>query len=122
MARRAPRGGGRTARGLSKWQRAALDRAAAERDDGAGDARGAGGWAGVGGETVEHHRDGTWHVRRLPGGDKPYTCPGCGHQVAAGAPHVVAWPAERPLLAPDAPSARRHWHTVCWQQRARAGR
>jgi hypothetical protein len=114
MARRPARGGGRAGRGLSKWQRAALDRA-----DDDGTPRGVGGgW----GETVEQHRDGEWVVRRLAGGDKAYVCPRCSLQVAPGTPHVVAWRTERPLLDPDAASTRRHWHTACWQQRSRTGR
>ena len=53
-------------------------------------------------------------VRRVAGANaaKAYRCPGCDHQVAAGAPHVVAWP-DDDLHATD----RRHWHSACWDAR-----
>lgn len=40
---------------------------------------------------------------------KAYRCPGCDHEVPAGAPHVVAW-------HDDAVDDRRHWHTACWRR------
>ncbi len=69
--------------------------------------------------------------RRLPAGERiengyvvrsvagtvspgPYRCPGCDQELAAGTPHVVAWPEGRP-------EDRRHWHTVCWTARGRRG-
>lgn len=98
---------------LSKWQRAAL----AADEDGRGPALPAL-------DSVEHHRDGPWVVRRISGATstKPYTCPGCAQPVPPGTPHVVAWPQERPLLEREAAAARRHWHTTCWTQRSRAAR
>lgn len=45
-----------------------------------------------------------------------YRCPGCDQLLAAGIPHVVAWPADD-LAAED----RRHWHTGCWSARERRG-
>lgn len=55
-----------------------------------------------------------WVVRSLSGqaADKDYRCPGCDHEVVAGASHVVAWPEGQPDL-------RRHWHTPCWSARDR---
>jgi hypothetical protein len=48
---------------------------------------------------------------------KPYTCPGCNHEIAAGLGHEVVVP----TLAPD---LRRHWHSGCWhrEQRRRDGK
>jgi hypothetical protein len=43
---------------------------------------------------------------------KPYRCPGCNHEIAAGLGHEVVVPA----LAPD---LRRHWHSGCWHREAR---
>ena len=43
---------------------------------------------------------------------KSYRCPGCDQVVAAGTPHIVAWPA-------DDVGDRRHWHTACWSARER---
>jgi hypothetical protein len=64
------------------------------------------------GERVE---DG--HVVRSVAGSptgKGYRCPGCDQVLAAGQPHVVAWPEGRP-------DERRHWHTACWSARGRRG-
>jgi hypothetical protein len=62
---------------------------------------------GSGGERVE---DG--HVVRMVGASATvYLCPGCSQDVVA-VPHVVAWP-EGDL------EWRRHWHTPCWDARAR---
>jgi hypothetical protein len=41
---------------------------------------------------------------------KPYLCPGCHRDIAAGTGHLVAVPH-------DAPDLRRHWHHGCWRQR-----
>lgn len=46
------------------------------------------------------------------GGQKPYRCPGCDHEVRAGIWHLVVVPAE------DV-DARRHWHTECWRSELR---
>jgi len=60
--------------------------------------------------------DGDWVVRHIPGAAavKRYRCPGCDQEIAAGTPHVVAWPSH----APDA-DERRHWHASCWRRRPR---
>lgn len=43
---------------------------------------------------------------------KPYLCPGCNQVIAAGIGHLVVVPV-------DAPDLRRHWHSPCWEHRAR---
>jgi len=43
---------------------------------------------------------------------KPYTCPGCSQVIAPRTGHLVVVP-------PEAPDLRRHWHTPCWEHRAR---
>lgn len=98
------------ARGLSKWQRAGAQERPL-RLTGTPD-------------TTEHHADGDWVVRRISGATstKDYTCPGCPARIRPATPHVVAWPAERPLLGGEAADARRHWHTACWERRSRTGR
>lgn len=45
---------------------------------------------------------------------KVYTCPSCHRPIAAGTPHVLVWPAVKPLLSEAAIDERRHWHTACW--------
>lgn len=79
---------------------------------------------GAAADTTEEHADGSWVVRRISGSSstKDYTCPGCHGVIRPATPHVVAWPGEAPLLGGDAADARRHWHTACWQRRARTGR
>ncbi len=99
----------RPPRGLSKWQRAgAQDRPLRPGTP----------------DTTEHHPDGVWVVRRISGATstKDYTCPGCSTRIGPATPHVVAWPAERPLLGGEAADARRHWHSTCWERRRRTGR
>ncbi|ROR72080.1 hypothetical protein [Bogoriella caseilytica] len=59
----------------------------------------------------EDHR-----VRQVRGSDKTYRCPGCDQMIAAGTPHVVAWPAEHLLGAEAALAERRHWHSPCWNR------
>ena len=55
-------------------------------------------------------------VRRVRGGDKTYTCPGCHRPIASGTAHVVAWSNES-LFGPDRGlEERRHWHTSCWER------
>jgi hypothetical protein len=49
---------------------------------------------------------------RSVGGQKPYRCPGCDHEVRAGVVHLVVVPVG------DA-DARRHWHTECWRRELR---
>lgn len=45
---------------------------------------------------------------------KPYICPGCQQDIAAGTGHIVAVPR-------SAPDLRRHWHRGCWDRRHRRG-
>jgi hypothetical protein len=73
-----------------------------------------------GGGRLEEHPDGAWRVRPVTGAaaTKAYLCPGCRQQIAPGAPHLVAWPAEQ-LGAFGGPGDRRHWHTPCWAARSR---
>jgi hypothetical protein len=52
-----------------------------------------------------------FEVREV-GGDKPYRCPGCDHQIRAGVRHLVVVPQ-------DDPDSRRHWHTECWRSEMR---
>jgi hypothetical protein len=70
-------------------------------------------------QRVRSSADGQWYIRHITadGAIKAYRCPGCDLEIAAGVPHLVAWPAdERGDL-----SDRRHWHTGCWQARDRRG-
>ena len=71
----------------------------------------------VGGRFAAETTEGGWVVRRISGdGAKTYRCPGCEGLIAAGTPHVVAWPAAG-LPGTAGPDARRHWHTPCWTRR-----
>ncbi len=56
-----------------------------------------------------------YHVQDVRAQDKPYTCPGCGGSIAAGAWHVVAWPIDS--LLGGGVKMRRHWHSGCWKAR-----
>lgn len=58
--------------------------------------------------------DDEWVARPVSGAAavRTYRCPGCDHEIAAGTPHVVAWPDGNV-------EQRRHWHTPCWRARAR---
>lgn len=69
--------------------------------------------------SAEDKRDGRWVVQHLPGGrsGKEYVCPGCHRVVAAGAGHVVTWPAEPRVGTTSPVDDRRHWHTACWERR-----
>jgi hypothetical protein len=66
---------------------------------------------------VEVGPDGEWQVRQVPGSSatRDYRCPGCDQVVAAGTPHIVAWPAGEHGSVEE----RRHWHTPCWAARGR---
>lgn len=69
-------------------------------------------------ERIESHEGQDYRVRTLRGSSAsgaggPYRCPGCDQQVPAGSAHIVAW-ADHDAEARD----RRHWHTVCWSNRA----
>lgn len=100
----------RGSRGLSKWQQAGAQprplRGAHAPD------------------VTEHMADGSWVVRRISGSTstKSYTCPGCHQQIRPATPHVVAWSADPPLLGGEVADDRRHWHSPCWDRKARAGR
>ncbi|MDT0167258.1 hypothetical protein Q9R32_17020 [Actinotalea sp. AC32] len=73
----------------------------------------------LGGRRSESAADGDWTVQRVRGGEKAYTCPGCRQLIPPGTAHVVAWAADG-LLGPRAAlDDRRHWHSACWQHRAR---
>jgi hypothetical protein len=67
-------------------------------------------------EHLESWRGDDYVVRSLAGSRAagPYRCPGCDQEIAAGQPHVVAWPAYDTEAAD-----RRHWHTTCWGARDR---
>jgi len=43
---------------------------------------------------------------------KTYLCPGCQQEILPRTGHVVVVPRE-------APDLRRHWHSSCWEHRAR---
>lgn len=72
-------------------------------------------------QRVEQHADGDYVVRRVGGGDagRVYRCPGCDQEVRGETPHVVAWPADSGLAGAGGPTARRHWHSPCWETRDR---
>ena len=69
--------------------------------------------------STERRRDGEWNVQSLTGDSstKPYTCPGCGLEIATGTSHVVTWRADGLMGDADDLAARRHWHTHCWRIR-----
>lgn len=58
-----------------------------------------------------------WFVRQLSGAtsDRGYRCPGCDQAIPPVTAHVVVWPAD----GVGGVDHRRHWHSVCWQQRER---
>ena len=60
-----------------------------------------------------------YQVQRVRGSSKVYQCPGCNHPIAAGQPHVVAWPEDSLLGWDSGVEARRHWHSGCWDRRLR---
>ncbi len=59
-------------------------------------------WAVVDGATV----------RMVAGGDKPYLCPGCLHEIRPRVAHLV-------VVEDDDVEGRRHWHTECWRRELR---
>jgi hypothetical protein len=63
-------------------------------------------WAQVGGEAV--------HAVSGEKG-KTYRCPGCGHEIRPGVPHLV-------VVSEGDVEGRRHWHTPCWRQDLRRRR
>jgi hypothetical protein len=71
----------------------------------------------AGWKRTERRRTGLWNVQPVGGGrgEKAYTCPGCGRDIAPGTPHLVAWRADGPLGDTSDLEARRHWHTHCWK-------
>jgi hypothetical protein len=73
----------------------------------------------TGGRRSEDGPDGSWTVQHVRGSTKSYRCPGCQQMVGPGTAHVVAW-AQGGLFGADrAVADRRHWHTACWELRAR---
>ncbi|MGD0982408.1 MAG: hypothetical protein ABSA65_01165 [Acidimicrobiales bacterium] len=44
--------------------------------------------------------------------DKTYICPGCNQEIRPGTGHLVIVPVSDP-------TSRRHWHSPCWEHRAR---
>jgi hypothetical protein len=63
--------------------------------------------------------DGSWTVQHVRGSTKSYRCPGCQQMVGPGTDHVVAWAQDGLFGAERAVAERRHWHTSCWELRAR---
>jgi len=65
----------------------------------------------------ESRRDGLWNVQSISAASasKTYTCPGCGLEIAAGTPHLVAWRADGLMGEAEDLAARRHWHPHCWK-------
>ncbi|MFT4136907.1 hypothetical protein [Microbacterium sp.] len=65
----------------------------------------------------ETRRGRRWTVQPVSAAQaaKPYTCPGCGREVAPGVAHVVVWRADGVLGDAADLAARRHWHTGCWR-------
>lgn len=59
-----------------------------------------------------------WIVRQMPGSQavKTYICPGCGHPINPGTPHLVVWPSTPSLGTDRAVDERRHWHVACWRR------
>ncbi|PJJ70081.1 hypothetical protein CLV28_2559 [Sediminihabitans luteus] len=73
----------------------------------------------TGGRRTESADDGEWTVQKIRSSSKTYTCPGCSQDVVPGTAHVVAWSNDS-MFGRDAGLAdRRHWHSACWQARAR---
>lgn len=70
---------------------------------------------------VETGPDGyAYEVRPIAGARaaKTYRCPGCDHEIRSGTAHVVVWPVDSGESGVD---DRRHWHTLCWANRATRG-
>ena len=73
----------------------------------------------MGSKRVEVKRDGSWNVQPhgASAATKPYTCPGCGLEIAPGTAHLVAWRADGLMGEADDLAGRRHWHSHCWRIR-----
>lgn len=71
----------------------------------------------TGWKRTEVRRGVTWTVQPVSAAQaqKPYTCPGCGREIAPGDAHLVAWRADGVLGDAADLAARRHWHTSCWR-------
>ncbi len=67
--------------------------------------------------------DGEWVVQSITGAasTKVYRCPGCDQEIRPATPHVVAWPFDTGMSDDSRLQERRHWHTPCWNARARRG-
>jgi len=72
-----------------------------------------------GGTRAESAPDGDWTVRTIAASEKTYACPGCRQEIPPGTAHVVAWRRDHVLGDDAAVADRRHWHSSCWQNRAR---
>jgi hypothetical protein len=71
----------------------------------------------AGWKRTETRRGAQWTVQPVSNVQavKAYTCPGCGRQIDAGIPHLVAWRADGVLGDGADLAARRHWHESCWR-------
>ena len=67
--------------------------------------------------------DGEWVVKKITGAasTKMYRCPGCDQEIRPATPHVVAWPFDNGMGEDTRLHDRRHWHTPCWNAKARRG-
>ncbi|WP_046014273.1 hypothetical protein [Microbacterium sp. SA39] len=71
----------------------------------------------AGWKRTETRRGIEWTVQPVSAiqAQKAYRCPGCGQDIQAGTPHLVAWRADGVLGDAADLAARRHWHTHCWR-------
>ncbi len=62
--------------------------------------------------------DGQWSVQKVAGNasGKIYVCPGCGQDVPAAQPHVVAWRETAAFGIEVGVGSRRHWHSRCFEK------
>jgi len=74
------------------------------------------GWTGFGEDSFVEDPTGTGtaQIRRIQPyqADKTYICPGCNQEIRPGTGHLVIVPVSDP-------AGRRHWHSPCWEHRAR---
>ena len=69
----------------------------------------------TGGRRSVTRRGEDWSVQNIRASDKTYRCPGCNQEIAPGVAHIAAWAQDSLFGREAALSARRHWHTRCWQ-------